>query len=347
MSEEQGAVDFSLDDELLELLRLKNGKLFHREGRTLEFKEQFNLAGLADYFRDFAAFSNNRGGFIVFGVKDNPRCLSGLSKKSIEAFEKIDPEKISGYLGKIFSFEIRWDSVLVAANEHHFAAFKVYEAATKPVIALVDEGRDQAIRNGDVYYRYGGRTQRILSAELQAIIAQRIDEINSAWISQVTSIGAAGPLQSMVINTEQSLLKEGRSSLVIDESLVSKLKFIQEGRFAETNGDLTLKLIGDVVPMNAVEIEKTVEENIFENYPYSAMEVWKYVKSQVPEVKQPDVWSLIREEGLKGDARYSKFNFRNLAEKKRFEETGRVPSTTPVIFNEAAIAFIVNILRSR
>ena len=86
--------------EVEELVRLKGqGKtLFHREGQELEFKEQFNLAALADYFRDFAAFANNRGGYLIHGIKDKPRIRAGMSEKSIEQFEKVDPEKISGYL---------------------------------------------------------------------------------------------------------------------------------------------------------------------------------------------------------------------------------------------------------
>lgn len=216
-----------IDEELLELLRLKDGKLFHREGRTLEFKEQFNLAGLADYFRDFAAFANNKGGFLVFGVKDNPRALSGLSKKSIEAFEKIDPEKITGFLGGIFSSEIGWEAVTLTKDGKKFAAFKIFEATTKPVIALVDEGKDQTIRNGDIYYRYGGRIQRILSAELQAIITDRIDENNKAWINHVQSIGVAGPHKSMVISTEDTLLKKQEGPLGIDQNLAKQLQFIK------------------------------------------------------------------------------------------------------------------------
>lgn len=49
------------EEEIKNLLRINDGRLYHREGQELEFKEQFNLAGLAEYFRDFAAFSNNRG----------------------------------------------------------------------------------------------------------------------------------------------------------------------------------------------------------------------------------------------------------------------------------------------
>lgn len=74
--------------DLRELLRVKDGHLFHREGQELEFKEQFNLAGLADYFRDFAAFSNNRGGFLIFGVQDSPRVPIGLSTSSVEQFNQ-------------------------------------------------------------------------------------------------------------------------------------------------------------------------------------------------------------------------------------------------------------------
>ena len=99
-----------------ELLRLKGNHLYHREGQELEFKEQFNLAGLADYFRDFAAFSNNRGGYLIFGVKDSPRVLTGLSRKAEKQFDKIDPEKITGYLLEIFTSDICWDQAKIEIN---------------------------------------------------------------------------------------------------------------------------------------------------------------------------------------------------------------------------------------
>lgn len=52
-----------LNQDIMEdLLKLKgDGNLYHRESQYLEFKESFNLAGLADYYRDFAAFANNNG----------------------------------------------------------------------------------------------------------------------------------------------------------------------------------------------------------------------------------------------------------------------------------------------
>lgn len=68
------------EERVLAYLRVNDeGRLHHREGQELEFKEQFNLAALADYFKDFAAFANNRGGYLIFGVKDKPRVLIGMS----------------------------------------------------------------------------------------------------------------------------------------------------------------------------------------------------------------------------------------------------------------------------
>lgn len=98
------------DEIVKELLRARpDGSLFHREQKDLEYKESFNLNGLAEYFRDFAAFANNSGGYIIFGVADKPRKLKGLSARSLDQFTKIDEEKISGFLNEHFAPYIDWE----------------------------------------------------------------------------------------------------------------------------------------------------------------------------------------------------------------------------------------------
>jgi hypothetical protein len=195
-------------------------------GQELEFKEQFNLAGLADYFRDFAAFANNRGGYLIFGVKDSPRTLIGLSDKAKEQFDKIDPEKITGFLLEIFSSYIRWAQAVVIIGGMSFGVFRIYEASTKPVIARKDEGKDQVIKNGSIYYRYGGRTQKIQFAELESIINKRIDQNNNQLLDLMSKIGNSGPQNAAILDTEKSLIKKGDNRiLVMDDSLAEKLKF--------------------------------------------------------------------------------------------------------------------------
>ncbi len=335
------------EDVIQELLRTKDEHLFHREGQELEFKEQFNLSGLADYFRDFAAFSNNKGGYLIFGVTDSPRTPQGLSESSLKQFNKVDPEKISGYLLEIFSANISWEQATIALNSKSFGVFRIYEAAMKPVIAKKDEGKDQTIKSGEIYYRYGGRTQKIRYAELESIIDRRVEQNNKEWLDLMAKIGKAGPQNAAILDTKKALIEKDESQvLVLDEDLAQKLKFVKEGQFIEKDGAPTLKLVGDVVPIDNIEVIKKVKENLLKNYPFSAMELVEEVKKVLPSASQNDIWRTIKENDLKSNPDYSVYNFRNKRQEDNFKATGTIPSVTPSIFNVKAIDFIVNVLRS-
>ena len=329
------------EEEIIELLRQKGAYLFHREGQCLEFKEQFNLAGLADYFRDFAAFANNRGGCLIFGVTDTPRVASGLSEKSISSFQKIDPEKISGYLLDIFSSNITWEQADFDIDGKQFGVFKITESDTKPVIAKKDEGKDQSIRNGDIYYRYGGRTQKIQFAELESIINKRIAQNNKDWIDLVKDIGPEGPQGSIMLKTKQSLTDHSKGPFVVEQGLAKKLKFIKEGQFEEKLGATALKLVGDIVPVNTVEVERVIKENLFKEYPLSATDLANQVVKKSSASGKNAVWKAISENSLKGNSDYSAYNFRNKKQQDMFENAGKVSDSTPIIYNTAALDLLV------
>tara|TARA_R110002126_G_scaffold236965_1_gene380532 strand:+ start:4055 stop:5086 length:1032 start_codon:yes stop_codon:yes gene_type:complete len=330
-----------------EILRVSDsGYLFHREGQELEFKEQFNFSSLADYFRDFAAFSNNKGGYLVFGVQDSPRIPNGLSANALDQFEKIDPEKITGYLLNIFSGNINWEQASFKIDNKHFGVFRIYQANTKPIIAKKDEGKDQIIKNGEVYYRYGGRTQKIQFPELEAIINKRVEQNNSQWLDLMSKIGKAGPENAAILDTEKSVIeKENSKILVVDEKLASQLKFIREGEFNEKKGATTLKLVGNVTSIDHVEVVKKVKEDLIKQFPYSAQQLALEVKKLIPNCSTQDVWRIIRENDLKSNFDYSAYNFRNKQQEDTYKENGIVPSVCPSIYNKNAIEFIANILR--
>lgn len=258
------------EDQIRELLRIKGRYLYHREGQELEFKEQFNLAGLADYFRDFAAFANNRGGYLVFGVKDSPRIPNGLSNSSLKQFEKVDPEKITGYLLEVFSSDIRGEQATVKINEKSFGVWHVFNAEMKPIIAKKDEGKDQVIKSGEIYYRYAGRTQKIQFAELESIINRRVKQNNNQWLDLMKKIGRAGPQNAAILDTEKSLIEKGETRiLVLDEGLAEKLKFIKKGKVVKKTGAATLRLVGDVVPVDKVEVVKKIKEDLLKSYGFA------------------------------------------------------------------------------
>jgi len=330
--------------EIKDLLRMKGTYFYHREGQCLEFKEQFNLAGLADYLRDFAAFANNKGGIIVFGVTDAPRIAVGLNPKALEAFNKLDPERITGFILDIFSSDINWEATIVEHDGKFFGAFKLLEAETKPVIACKNEGRDQVIKNGDIYYRYGGRTQRIQSAELESIINRRIEKTNRDWIDLVKEIGPQGPRNAFVIKTTDPINSGKDNAFIVDRELSKKLKFIKEGHFKEDTGATALKLIGDVVPVDTIEVEKVIKENILDGYPYSATDLSSEVSKRVKGVNKNHIWKAITDNDLKSNADYSVYNFRNMKQRRNYEKTGKMPNTTPSIYSEIAVEFLVKLL---
>lgn len=339
----------AIDEEyIIELLRVKGSYLYHRENQELEFKEQFNFAGLGEYFRDFAAFANNRGGHVIFGVKDSPRMPIGLSNASLDQLNKLDPERITGFLLEIFSADIQWEQAIVKHNGKYFGTFRIYKGPTKPIIAKKDEGRDQIIKNGEIYYRYGGRTQKILYAELENIINKRVEQNNNQWLSLMSKIGKAGPQNAAILDTEKALIEKDDSRiLVLDENLAEKLKFIKEGHFSEKEGATTLRLVGDVVPIDKVEVVKKIKENLLREYPLSAMQLAAAVQEKLPTVPRHEIWHVISDTDMKNNPDYSAYNFRNKSQEDMFKESGHIPAATPSIYNHKAVEIIVKILQDQ
>lgn len=160
-------------------------------------------------------------------------------------------------------------------------------------------------------------------------------------------IGRTGPSNAAILDTENGLISKGSARiLVVDQQLVSKLKFIKEGQFSEKDGAPTLKLVGDVSPVDQVDVVKHVRENLTKAYPLSAIQLAERVAAKVPGASRNDVWRCINDNAMKGNSDYSAYNFRNKQQEDTFKATGDIPTTTPVIYNQAAVEFISNVLKN-
>lgn len=331
------------------ILRIKeDGNLYHRESQNLEFKESFNLAGLADYYRDFAAFANNKGGYLIFGVKDRPkRELLGLTQKAFEQFDRLDPEMVTGHLNDLFTSNIIWEHEIFEINGMNFAAFYVFEANMKPIICKKDDGKDQILKNGDIYFRYGGRTQKIQHGELEAIINKRIEQNNNQWLDLVQKIGKSGPQNAAILDTEKGLIEKRENQiLVVDKELVKNIQWIKEGEFSEKKGGKTLKLVGSVVPIDHVEVVKKVKENQLKEYPLSAQQLQDAVKLKLPAVKLNEIYRIVAENDIKNNKEYSTFVFRNKKQEDEYEANKTLPKSIPSIYKQSVIDLIVRIYKN-
>jgi predicted HTH transcriptional regulator len=65
------------------------GHVRQRESTDLEFKNAFHFESTPFYLRSLAGMANNRGGQIIFGIKDSPHILEGLKNDNLRAVIRI------------------------------------------------------------------------------------------------------------------------------------------------------------------------------------------------------------------------------------------------------------------
>ena len=197
-------------------------RIINREGTTIEFKESYSHAGMAQYFKTMAAFANNTGGYIIFGVGDRPRRLLGLKERHLNQFEDLKVEEFTKNLSEYFSPEIKWSHCTFEYKDMSFGVIYTYSLENKPCICKkMYEAQDvkYTLREGDIYYRYGGRSERIHYEELLSIIDanRRIEEQN--WIRFIRRAAKIGIENASLLDLGSGELYGKSDSVVIDKDL--------------------------------------------------------------------------------------------------------------------------------
>ncbi|MEG6503047.1 MULTISPECIES: ATP-binding protein [unclassified Desulfovibrio] len=234
-------------------------RVISRESSSLEFKESFGWASLPKYLKTSAAYANAKGGYIVFGIANNPHRLCGLSGANLTLFEDIDPEKMSRNFNEHFAPEIGWTIQEYELQGKIFGLLYIYEAKDKPVVCTKDAGKE--LKEGDIYYRYRGRSERIKYPELRAILEAKRETEQRLWMQHLENIARVGVREAGIFDLHTGSVTGSGGSFLIDESLLSQLSFIKEGEFSEVKGKPALKLIGQVEPL-AGSIISTAKKQI-------------------------------------------------------------------------------------
>ncbi|MEG0836244.1 MAG: ATP-binding protein [Christensenellaceae bacterium] len=224
-------------------------RIVNREGTTIEFKETYSHANMAQYFKTIASFANNAGGYIIFGVGDKPRCLLGLRDKSLQQFEELKVEEFTKALLDYFAPEIQWDHCTFEYKNKSFGVLYVFKSNRKPCICKKPydaSNPKSSLKEGDIFYRYGGRSERIRYTELSSIIDEVRKQEEKQWLEFAQKAAQIGVSNAAILDLNSGHLSGKGGTIVLDNQLLQKISFIREGEFVEEKGKPTLRLVGDI-----------------------------------------------------------------------------------------------------
>lgn len=174
----------------------------------------------------------------------------GLKGKNLEAFENLDPEQMSKHFNDHFAPETMWDIHQYELDGNMYGLIYVNESNNKPVVCCKDAGKE--LKEGDIYYRYRGRTERIKHPELRTILDTKRQQEQLLWMQHLANITRIGVQDAGIFDLQTGQVTGSCGSFLIDESLLSQLSFIKEGEFSEVKGKPALKLIGSVHPIGSI-----------------------------------------------------------------------------------------------
>jgi hypothetical protein len=92
-------------------------------------------------------------------------------------------------------------------------------------------------------------------------------------------------------------------------------------------------------PPGSIIVERF--QRLTDKYPLSYKQVWQRVKDAKPEVKQGEFNQIMKKLRIKGDLRYSSYNFWSKEHQDRYEKDGVLAKATACIYNEDAVRLII------
>jgi hypothetical protein len=227
----------------------------HGESDRHECKQDFGFKYTGKWLRAVAALANNAGGYIVFGVSDkkitdgeidpDSYTVSGLSSSD---FANADPAEFTKRIKATFDPTPKVEAAVLDLEGTSVGVMYVHQHGSRPIIAQKGDG-DQ-VKEGDIFFRYPGQSARIKYSDLRTILDERDRQSREQILPMVEKLLQLGPRNAMVADLTAGILSDENRSIVIGEELLEKINFIREGEFDEKKGEPTLKLVGEVQPID-------------------------------------------------------------------------------------------------
>ena len=277
------------------------GYVKSRESAKLDFKQSFNWANAAEYTKTMVAFANNQGGYLLFGVKDKPRTIIGLSGAS---FDDLTSEKISEYIKSYFSTGVDYEFETIDYDGKKLGWIYTRPASVRPVICVKNSGKE--LKDGTVYFRNGARSEAVNSTNLQQMLSEQKRKESDRWMAFFNNATRIGIENAAILSLNDGIVTAPGGTVIIDENIMKDIKFIKEGEFNEKKGAPTLRIVGSVNAGSARIIEKIIDPDI--KYPLTIKAVGIQLGFTPEGSAGPNALALVKVYGLQTDEYMHIFN---------------------------------------
>jgi predicted HTH transcriptional regulator len=237
--------------------------LKRRESTGIEFKECFNWPSKdfkSNIGKSAAAFSNNAGGVIIFGIGNKPHKIIG-----VDSFE-IDEADISHFFNEHFSPYIDFSLHTCEIAGKTIGLMQIYEAKKKPVICIKDSPKTC---DSDIYFRYNAKSSKIKSGDLNHLLSQLQESNNKKWLDLFTKVSTVGISNISLLNKISGEMDSPGTTqkFLLDESLLDQIKILDRHSISEI-GAPAVRIVGEIIETTSV-INRTKslhEEDIFKAF---------------------------------------------------------------------------------
>lgn len=269
------------------IAQLDNNPLSKKESQQVEFKENIQNELFIRYAKSLASFANNKGGMIIFGVKNSPHTPIGTTSHTT-----FNRDRLGRVIERFFSPLIDWQMTIVEVDTRQFPVLYVDKNPGEIYVCL-EENNAERLHTGDIFFRYNSENKKIAPNELQRLLQEIKEAERTAVLSKVNVIANSNPKDLLIANLAEKTLPELGGKLVIEESVAKDLRFIKEGQLAP-KGRPVLKIISEVQPIAVKPVRKGSggvsvelnEQNYREFFPFTHDELVTELKKLKPDFIQ-------------------------------------------------------------
>lgn len=199
---------------------------YAEEDDRLDFKQTLDPANDRDWLeltKDITAFANTHGGYLVFGVEDKAKTVTGIPRSLAQLLKDCNNinQKVNRYLypeiTSLRSNEYRFNGKSIVVLHIPCSAGRTHVISKDGAYRLPSGEQKRVLCKGTFYVRRSGGNHLADARDLEDLIERRVEQFRDSLMGKVARIVEA-PVESQVFVLSRDKDSENGARFVIEDS---------------------------------------------------------------------------------------------------------------------------------